>query len=109
MFKYIHNKRAQSLLEYVILILIIIAAILTMQNYVKRGLQGRFKSAADDIGDQYSQAESANYHRWVNTSSKTTQSNQKGVAKTELRENEVTNTLTEVETNAFGEYWGEDD
>ncbi len=46
-------KRGQSTLEYVILIVIVIAAILTMQVYMKRGVQGRWKSAVDDMGEQY--------------------------------------------------------
>ena len=46
-------QRGQSTLEYVILIVIVIAALLTMQMYMKRGVQGRWKSAADELGDQY--------------------------------------------------------
>ncbi|MEI8012181.1 MAG: hypothetical protein WCI27_06845 [Candidatus Omnitrophota bacterium] len=46
-------KKAQSILEYTILLIIIIAAFLTMQNYMKRGFQGRWKQAVDDLGDQY--------------------------------------------------------
>ncbi|MBF0490974.1 MAG: hypothetical protein HQL15_10290 [Candidatus Omnitrophica bacterium] len=46
-------KRGQSLLEYSILIVIILAVFLVMQNYVKRGVQGRWKSSVDDMGDQY--------------------------------------------------------
>ncbi|MFH0753756.1 MAG: hypothetical protein V2A70_04255 [Candidatus Omnitrophota bacterium] len=46
-------KKAQSVLEYMILLIIIIAAFLTMQVYMKRGFQGRWKQAVDDLGDQY--------------------------------------------------------
>jgi hypothetical protein len=46
-------KKAQSFLEYTILLMIIIAAFLTMQAYVKRGFQGRWKQAMDDVGEQY--------------------------------------------------------
>ena len=45
--------KAQSLLEYTILIIIIVSAFLTMQVYIKRGFQGRWKQATDDLGDQY--------------------------------------------------------
>lgn len=47
------NKKGQSTLEFVVLATLILAALLTMQIYVKRGIQGRWKSAVDDIGDQY--------------------------------------------------------
>jgi hypothetical protein len=41
------------MLEYSLLIIIIIAAFITMQIYIKRGFQGRWKSAVDELGDQY--------------------------------------------------------
>ncbi len=47
------STRGQSLLEYTILVVIIIAALLTMQTYMKRGIQGRWKESLDEIGDQY--------------------------------------------------------
>jgi len=49
-----NKKRGQSTLEYAVLTVIIIGALLSIQFYIKRGVQGRLKSAADDIGDQYS-------------------------------------------------------
>ena len=54
MFKQIHKMRGQSTLEYAILVVIIIGALLAIQTYLKRGVQGKLKSSADDIGDQYS-------------------------------------------------------
>jgi hypothetical protein len=47
------NKKAQSLMEYIVLILVILGVFIAMQNYIKRGFQGRWKSAVDDFGDQY--------------------------------------------------------
>ena len=47
------KKSGQNVLEYSILLIIIIAAFLTMQNYVKRGFQGRWKTTVDDLGEQY--------------------------------------------------------
>ena len=43
----------QSTLEFTILIIIIIGVFLAVSDYVKRGIQGRWKSAVDDLGDQY--------------------------------------------------------
>jgi len=54
MFKNFNKKKGQSTMEYAVLIVIIIAALLAMNQYIKRGLQGRLKSATDDIGDQFS-------------------------------------------------------
>ena len=47
------KKRGQSILEYILLLIIVIGAFVAMTNYVKRGLQGRWKVAIDDIGEQY--------------------------------------------------------
>lgn len=47
------TKRAQSILELSVLFIIVIAALITMQIYIKRGVQGRWKEAADNLGDQF--------------------------------------------------------
>ena len=47
------RKKGQSILEYVILLMIVIGVFVAMSNYVKRGLAGRWKVAVDDIGEQY--------------------------------------------------------
>ena len=47
------KTKAQSTIEFVLLMIIILAAFLTMQSYIKRGLQGRWKGAVDELGDQY--------------------------------------------------------
>ncbi len=47
------NQKGQTMIEYIVVIIIILGAFLGMQNYFKRGLQGRWKSAVDTLGDQY--------------------------------------------------------
>lgn len=47
------RKKGQSTLEYCVLIIVLLGALLTIQNYFKRGIQGRWKAAVDDLGDQY--------------------------------------------------------
>ena len=51
--RYRRDNRAQSMLEFTVLIIIIMAVFLSMSSYVKRGIQGRWKSAIDDFADQY--------------------------------------------------------
>ena len=46
------RKRGQSISEYVIVIGIVAAALLLMQTYIKRGIQGVIKASADELGDQ---------------------------------------------------------
>ena len=67
MFKRPKKKAGQSTLEYVILVVIVIAALLSIQFYLKRGVQGRMRSAADDIGEQY--ADTTNWHKSVTSNS----------------------------------------
>lgn|SRR3990167_11034795 len=47
------QKKGQITLEYIIIIIIVMGALLAISNYFKRGLQGRWKAALDDLGDQY--------------------------------------------------------
>jgi len=46
-------KKGQSILEMSLLLVIIVAALIAMQVYLKRGIQGRLRSNADNIGEQY--------------------------------------------------------
>jgi hypothetical protein len=48
------TKKGQSILEYSILLAVVIAVLLIMQAYVKRGYSGSLKGAADRMGDGFS-------------------------------------------------------
>jgi len=48
------NSKAQSTLEYAVIIAVIVGALIAMQIYIKRGVQGRFREASDQIGEQFS-------------------------------------------------------
>ena len=50
------RKKAQSSVEYAILVIIVLGAMVAGGIYFKRGLQGRWKSAVDEVGDQYDPA-----------------------------------------------------
>ena len=47
------SSRAQSMLEYSVIIACVIAALIGMQIYIKRGIQGRLQEVSDGIGQQY--------------------------------------------------------
>jgi hypothetical protein len=51
------SKRGQSTVEYAALAVVIVASLLAMQIYMKRGISGRLRSAADSIGEQYAPAQ----------------------------------------------------
>jgi len=47
------KNRGQTTLEYVLIIIIFLGAFIAMSAYVKRGFSGRWKSAIDNLGEQY--------------------------------------------------------
>jgi hypothetical protein len=48
------KRKGQSILEYAILLAVVIAVLLIMQAFVKRGYQGSLKSSSDKMGEQFS-------------------------------------------------------
>jgi hypothetical protein len=54
------RKASQSILEYALLIAVVIAALLIMQTFMKRGYQGRLKDSSDRMagGESYSASSS---------------------------------------------------
>jgi len=107
MLQYLNQKRGQSTLEYAVLIVVIIGALLTIQVYIKRGVQGRLKSAADDIGDQYSDG-NTNEIKTTVRNSKTEEVFNAGTSSSNIIGNgETTNTTdNSIILNTQQEYWG---
>ncbi len=48
------KARGQTTLEVVILIGFVVAALIAMGVYMKRGIQGRLRESTDQVGEQYS-------------------------------------------------------
>lgn len=108
MLKYFNNKRkkGQSTLEYAILIIIIIGALLSIQVYIKRGVQGRLKQAADDIGDQFSPGNTNVVMKMI-VKSNELQKFTAGESSTELLTPETTFDLMNSDVmNQEFEFWG---
>ena len=99
-------KKGQSTLEYAVLIIIIIGALLSIQVYIKRGVHGRLKSAADDIGDQFSPGNTrANIMSVTRSNSHDTFKS--GVTRSELTTDEQNFDLMNMDIiNIQQEYWG---
>jgi len=47
------RNKGQTSLEYTMMFIVVIGSLLAIQNYVKRGVQGRWKDTVDGLGDQY--------------------------------------------------------
>ena len=76
------KRKGQSTLEYAIVVAIIVAGLLAMQFYVKRGWEGKLKTAADDMGEQFEPARfTANYN--LNSQSDVSQTVQNRISRTQ--------------------------
>lgn len=49
----IKKKKGQSAIEFMVLIAIVLGSFVAMSFYIKRGIQGGWRDAVDEIGDQY--------------------------------------------------------
>ena len=58
----------QSTVEYAVLIAVVVGALIAMQIYMKRGVQGKLRSATDDIGEQFSPTAYKGHFRTVQQS-----------------------------------------
>lgn len=109
MFKHLNRKKGQSTLEYAVLIIIIIAALLAMNQYISRGLRGKLKSSTDDIGDQFSPG-NTNVTRVVTSYSNSLEQygvEAVGVQRSQLLQRETTNTTENVDiVNTTFEFMG---
>ncbi len=55
------RKKAQSTLEYALIIAVIVAALLAIQIYMKRGVQGKLRESSDQIGEQFDAGKTSVY------------------------------------------------
>ena len=108
MFKMLRKKnKGQSTLEFTILIIIIIGALLSIQVYIKRAVQGSLKSAGDDISQEQFSPGNTNYVMVSRSSSTTRDLYQAGVSSSNLVGDEVSNmTSTMNILNVEQEFWG---
>lgn len=99
------RKRGQSTLEYAVLIVVIIAALIAMQVYLKRGVQGRMRESSDQIGEQFSPGFTVS-NRVTNTFSVSRDTSDAFSSSTEIVNQFQNVTGTENVMNASNEYWG---
>jgi hypothetical protein len=73
------NGKAQSLAEYAIILAIIVAALLAMQLYFKRGLQGRIHDMANQVSPrQYIPGEGSTSSNYITQTQQVTQERENG-------------------------------
>jgi hypothetical protein len=69
MFLRLKKMKAQSTLEYAIIIAVVVAGMVAMQVYLRRGISGKMRTSADSIGDQFDPATSTGSFSTNSTSS----------------------------------------
>lgn len=100
------NNKAQSTLEYAVLVGVVVAGLLAMQVYLKRGYQGNLKEQADSMGSQFSPGQTtAHYNTTSQTSSQETVNGTVGTAVTQIFYQNSNKTATENVTGFENEHW----
>jgi uncharacterized protein (UPF0333 family) len=94
MFK--HNSRGQSTLEYVILLGFVVAALIAMGVYMKRGFQGKLRESTDQVGEQYDPMHTTSDYTTTSSMTQTEVTSSGGVSTTTISDNTQTKTGSET-------------
>jgi Flp pilus assembly pilin Flp len=95
----IKTPKGQLSIEFAIILFVVVVALLAIQGYFKRALQGRWKQAADSIGEQYSFENTISNITLVINSTSTT------ITNTTEKEG-ITNTTTRTDFKEAQRQWG---
>lgn len=94
------NKRGQSTVEYGLLIAVIVVALLAVNIYLKRGVQGRLRESSDQIGRQFDPEDyTLAWQTEGSGQTTTTESRTAGVTSSNIEEAE---TVTRSEHDEYG-------
>jgi uncharacterized protein (UPF0333 family) len=91
-----HSSRGQSTLEYVILLGFVIAALIAMGIYMKRGMQGKLRESTDQVGEQYSAGNTTSDYTTTTAMTQNEVVASGGVSKTRITENKQVKTGSET-------------
>lgn len=106
MLRSLRKIHGQSTLEYILLIIVILAMLLAMQGYMKKGGMQAIKQSIDDLsgGKQYS-PHTSTYTKSTKSDSLTRETVDKGVTASELIKDDSTNETENLNTEMQGEVW----
>ena len=97
-------NKGQSVVETTLLIIIVMAALLSASNYIKRGIQGRWKESTDSLGEQYDPTSMQTNIRYaLDANSTTVITTQKGVGGVWTNRVDVANSV-ETKTGSMAVY-----
>lgn len=92
MFNKFNRNKAQTTLEYAILIGVVVAGLIAMQVYLKRGYQGKLKESADSMGQQFSPGYTTSQYTLTNSST----------SKEEVKDKVTTSTIADQKSDKTG-------
>jgi uncharacterized protein (UPF0333 family) len=90
------SSRGQSTLEYVILLGFVVAALIAMGVYMKRGFQGKLRESTDQIGEQYSAGNTTSEYTTTTDMAQNEVVNPGGVSTTTISKNQQVRTGSET-------------
>lgn len=94
------NKRGQSALEYGLLIAVVVGALLAVNLYLKRGVQGRLRESTDQVGRQFNPESYKTSWKTVSNGTTNTTENR---TRTSVTTNTISSeTITRGEHDEFG-------
>ncbi|MBU0547988.1 MAG: hypothetical protein KJ710_01085 [Candidatus Omnitrophica bacterium] len=92
---FMRKIRGQSTLEYVILVGFVVAALIAMGIYMKRGYEGRIKESTDQIGQQYSAGNTTSSYTTISNVAQSETVSSGGVTLTTITQNQQDKTGSE--------------
>jgi uncharacterized protein (UPF0333 family) len=81
------RTKGQSTLEYVILLGFVVAALIAMGVYMKRGVSGKLRDSTDQIGEQYEAGKTTGKYTIVSNMAQNETLAAKGVVTTDIQTN----------------------
>lgn len=90
-----HSSRGQSTLEYVILLGFVVAALIAMGIYMKRGMAGKLRESTDQIGEQYSPEHTTSDYTTTTNMAQVEKVSGGGISHTDISQNQQVKTGSE--------------
>lgn len=90
------TRRGQSTVELAVLIAVVTGALLAMQIYIKRGVSGRLRDAADQTGEQFTPLSTTSEFTVTRDTTRTEQTQASGLATTNVQQESQSRTGTEA-------------
>ena len=95
-------RRAQSTMEYGLLIAVVVVALIAINFYMRRGIQGRVRESTDQIGRQFDPATYSTSWRIKSNGETTTNETRSGNQVTTTTASDSAETITRSEYETFG-------